>query len=337
MTDSIAGRMFLAEMRGDEREWRRLAAALPRGGDDWDEFLVIAVAGLARRRFDGRDLRVVTRFAQRLVELSPHLALASPLAVEALLRGVLGEEALRDYVGDEALGQLLHAILIALVDDLEMNEAQIQKLPSQVAAHEETVYLLAGGRPGGISPAARTIRFLRRSHRRYLTDDDLRLTAPHLPSAKGPRPTALTPLSTLAGRHALATVLRHREERLRLEKILRKKAPRDPAVLGRALIGIMVPFTFDPGDDLRDIAQLPLSIRDAFDPNLDLMKVEHLLRSTLGEDLPIDLPIQEEILICTMVMGAVADWWERDQARITEAIGHAERLVAKTGYVLATT
>ena len=36
VTGSIAGQMFLAETRGDEREWQRLAAASPRGEDDWD-------------------------------------------------------------------------------------------------------------------------------------------------------------------------------------------------------------------------------------------------------------------------------------------------------------
>src|SRR5688572_1548884 len=90
---TLQGQLLSAELRGDEAEQRRLKAAWTT--DAWDEVIPVAFALAVRRRF-GRygDRRVTTRFAKRFVARAPEGADFKAREVEAVLRGVSGEDAL---------------------------------------------------------------------------------------------------------------------------------------------------------------------------------------------------------------------------------------------------
>lgn len=97
MTDSPVlrsgqARLLSAELRGDEREWRRLRDVV-RGEGGWDEVAPAAFGLAARWRFgEYPDLRVVALFVRRFLERAPGAESFLPRDVEAVIRVVTGDE-----------------------------------------------------------------------------------------------------------------------------------------------------------------------------------------------------------------------------------------------------
>jgi hypothetical protein len=344
--------MLSAEMRGDEQSWRQLDA-LDRGDEsDWAEVLPTALAMAAVRRFGRQDLRLITVFVRRFLARDPH-GVFSAADVEAVLRGVLGEELLLRSVDRGTCGEIMYALLFALVDELELSDEQADGLLAaaerQVAADYRAVDTPPEGPP---DPPVITGGMHRRTRRPYLGGDVSMPPAQDTPTSAGgalgrvfggsrskrlrPGRGANASPSTVAGRFISASMLRRSEERKRLSAILHELGNDDVTRLTRAAFAVAVQLYFRPNADLREISDLAAATQTAFYPDLDLMATEYLVRAALGEDVPEpDLSVHDEILARTLVLGTFADWWKRDERAVNAMIVQAEANLAEAGGSLA--
>ncbi len=139
----------------------------------------------------------------------------------------------------------------------------------------------------------------------------------------------------MAGQYALASMLRQRDRRLELEAILRQRGRGDIPRMMRATFAVAIPQRFGQRVHLSKIGAFVTDVRDNFYEPLALMRTEYLIRCALGEDLTVPgLEIYEEILAKSLVLGAIADYWNRDEAKLAAAVVQAESNVAASGYEL---
>ncbi|MFI5491435.1 hypothetical protein [Actinoplanes sp. NPDC051859] len=352
---SVEAGWLSAALRGDEEEWRRLREIEDPEGGGWLEVLPVAMALAAVRRFGRHDLRLITVFVRRFLARETHLEWDAA-DVEAVLRGVLGEVPLLTSVASGRAIEIMHALLFALIDELGLDDEQADELllaaERRIAADDAEV--LPEGPP---DPPVLDKVLHRRARRPYLTDDDA--TAVLSPDGANGSPGLLGRLfgrgrpakrsrrdgrgtgdvrpSTVAGRFISATMLRHEEERLRLVKILHATRSDDVTRLTRAAFVAAVRHEFRPDAPLRTISDLPAGIQRDMHPELHLMHTEFAIRAVLGEEVPLpELSIFDEIGMKTLVLAALADWWDRDVSTVHSVIVEAEAQLAGSDRPLAT-
>jgi hypothetical protein len=348
--ESIEARILRAELRGDILQWRRLLDDDSRhGSGGWAEVMPTAAAMAAWRRFGERDLRLATRFAQRFVEAAPGADNFPHWEVEAVLRGLLGEELLLRSVDGKRAGAIMHALLFALVDDLQLDDEQVDDLLLAAERAVADAYDHEKRPPQGApDPPMLDGTMHQRTGHRYLTDADLQqfraANDPASGTSSRPRPTqksrlrgrkaALRGQATLAGRCVKASMLRHSDERRHLEATLKRLGGIDLPLMVRAAFAVAVPQQFAPNADLREIAEFVAATRTFYD-QLHLMDTEYLVRAALGETIAAPaMEVRAEILAKTLMLGTIADWWDRDDAAIDQVIAEAERNLAEEGYSL---
>ncbi|MEU7908280.1 hypothetical protein [Actinoplanes sp. NPDC049118] len=344
--------MLSAEMRGDEQSWRQLDA-LDRGAEgEWAEVMPTALALAAVRRFGQQDLRLITVFVRQFLARGPH-GVFSAADVEAVLRGVLGEELLFTSVDRATCGEIMYALLFALVDELELSDEQADGLlvaaERQVAADYRAVEVPPEGAPD--APAI-TSGMHRSTRQPYLGGDVSMPPAQGTPTPArgalsrvfgGSKSKRLRPgrganalPSTLAGRFISASMLRRSAERKRLSGILHELGNDDVTRLTREAFAVAVQIQFRPQAHLREFSDLAAATQAAFYPDLDLMATEYMIRAALGEDVPEPgLSVHDEILARTLVLGTFADWWKRDEPAVNAMIVQAEANLAEAGGSLA--
>ncbi|MET8149102.1 hypothetical protein ACIBSW_39610 [Actinoplanes sp. NPDC049668] len=349
---SLEARMLSAELRGDEQGRRELDALDPSDESGWAEVMPVAVAMAAQRRFGPHDLRLITVFVRRFLARDPH-GVFSAADVEAVLRGVLGEELLFNSVDRATCGEIMYALLFALVDELELSDEQADGLlvaaERRVAAEYRGVEVPPEGPPDApvITRGTR-----RRTRRPYLGGDVSMPAAPETPKpargalgrvfggrksrpARPGRGARNTSPSTLAGRFFSAAMLRHSEERIRLSAILHESGSDDVTRLGRVVFAVAVHIQFRPDSHLREISDL-IAAAHGYYSDLDLMATEYMVRAALGEDVPEpDLTVDDEMLIRMLVLGTLADLWKRDEPAVNAMIVQAEANLVEAGGSLA--
>jgi hypothetical protein len=303
----------------------------------------VAFALAARRRFTADvDRRTAALFAGRFVAQAPHAAAFSPRDTEAVLRGVTGEDALLTTVGPETRTRIMYAALFALADDLELDDHDADELVVQAERQIAAAHRAVDVPPIGPAHAsAIDFDFHRRTHHRYLTDDDVRPGRPDAPRRpRSPsddertgrkRREVLRP-ATLAGRYLRATLLRDPAERARIGEV----SNTDLLRIHRSAIGAALTQYLHPDPSLPEITALVTLTRDTFYPDLDMMKTEHVARAALDEEVPLDgLTSKEVYLAGSLMLMTIADWWGQDDPAISRVAVAAEAKVAATGYQLA--
>ena len=339
---TLQGQLLSAELRGDDAEQRRLRAAWTT--DAWDEVIPVAFALAVRRRF-GRygDRRVTTRFAKRFVARAPEGTDFKAREVEAVLRGVSGEDALLATVDPGTAGGIMHAGLVALVDDLDLDDDAVNQLVVAAEQQISAAYRAVGTPPDGPPDAPRSVlETYRRTHRRYLRDEDLlpdRQGEPRRPrapqddsSTAGRKRREVSGPVSLAGRYLRASMLRDTAERDSLGTVPSLDLTR---VFRSALIAAL-PRYLHPDPSLPEITALVLLARDTFHAELDVLKTEYVARAALDEDVPIDgLTSKDVFLACSLMLMVIADWWGQDEAAISDVVVAAEERVAESGHRLA--
>ncbi len=297
----------------------------------------------ARRRFPADvDRRTVTRFAVEFVARAPGATRFAARDVEAVVRGVTGEDALLATVNPEIRTRIMYAALFALADDLDLDDGAADELVRQAEQQITAAYRAVDVPPTGSGNDPRIdFDFHRRTRRRYLSDDDVlpgRPGTPRRPRSPqddkktrkrrrdGPRP------STLAGRYLRATLRRDDLERARIGEV----SNADLLRIHRSAIGTALTMYLHPDPSLAEITALVTLTRDTFYPDLDVMKTEYVARAALNENVPIDgLTSKDVHLASSLMLTVIADWWEQDDAAISSVAVTAEANVAATGYQLA--
>lgn len=341
-------RMLSAELRGDEEQWRRLRD-VDREEGGWFEIMPVAFAMAAVRRFGQEaDGRLVTRFVARFLERAPQERTFGARDVEAVLRGVLGEERLLAAVDAKQAGEIMYSVLFALVDELGLGDDQVDGL---LAAAEQAVALAySAGEPpeGSQTPPTLDGGIHRRSWRPYLSADDVqprprssrrlswRRPGPGKAGSPRSRPGAsVAEPSSLAGRYLSASMLRRSQERVRLLEILKRVAYDDISVIVKPAFEIAVRQYFQPGGDVREVRQFVADVQRAF-TELDLIQAEFLIRAALGEDVEVsDIVPRDEMFAKTAMLLGTADMWQRDENAVNSVVVQAEGFVAETGHTLA--
>ena len=274
--------MLCAEMRGDEQLWRGLPKLDDGERGGWVEVMPTALAIAVAQRFGQEDLRLLTVFVRRFLERDQHREF-SAADVEAVLRGVLGEQLLLASVDPGLAIEIMYALLFALVDELELSDEQADGLlaaaEQQMAAADREI-----GPPPEGPPDLPVLadRMHRRTRQRYLSADDGATPATKNPAESAPgglgrlfggsrakqsgrrgSAAATGKPASLAGRFLSATMLRHSDERRRLSAIVHELGNDDVTRLSRVAFTVAVRRHFSPDVHLRDIADLAATTRDS--------------------------------------------------------------------------
>ncbi len=352
---SAEARMLSAELRGDERQWRRLRTEPARGW--WLDVMPVACTVAARRRF-GRytDRRIVTHFATRFVELSPDGARFTARDVDAVIRGITGEDSLLLPLEPELVNRIMYAALFALVDDLQLDDKAVDALLAEAENEIAAAHAAMPTPPPAPDVPPVELGLHQRTHRRYLGDDDH--WPQRLPELRPPRELAgidgfgevvVPPLdhtgraqkdrqrgsgqlpSSRAGRSVRASLLRDQAEQNRIGEV----ANADLLRVTRSAFSVALRRYLHPDPDVREIAALVALTRNVFHADLDPMKAEYIARAAMGEQVPLDgLTSKDVYLACSLMLGTIVDWWHQDAPTVNAVIVEAEEAVSESGYVL---
>jgi len=120
--------MLRAEIDGNEKQWRHYLADFRAEGGCL-EVMQVAFHMLTRRRFENTDaLREVSRFVKSFNQVAPAEERLPPREAEAVIRGSLGEPHLLAAIDFELSGNITYKLFLALVDDLELKPAAVDRL-----------------------------------------------------------------------------------------------------------------------------------------------------------------------------------------------------------------
>jgi hypothetical protein len=336
-------RWLRAALRGDDAERERISREEAPGGPPIAMTFAACVVA-ARRIFDERwDLRVITVFAQRIVERMPVAGTVFPRHIETLLRCALGDlilltEAFPVMVAEAP--ETLRVALFAMVDELVLDDDAIDALivetAAEVAKAEELALMEPYTGDGDPLPDGGTWR---RTHQRYLIDGDF-LPRRH---AAARRPLVFIPEQPKGWRKGIAVPVS--KAGLYLRSLTRRKLSGDSRVeqipnadllrVARTAFPIAATKYIPPDPDISDFAALARAARKSFGPEPDLMKAEYLARTALQEKVPLDgITSADVYLSCMSMLTIIFDWWDNDDAA-SYIMARAEELVEKKGHTLA--
>ncbi|MEU4244346.1 hypothetical protein [Actinoplanes sp. NPDC026619] len=333
--NSVEARWIRAALTSDGPERRRIAREELPGGPPL-QVIPIACAVAARRLFGPQwDRRLITTFAQRVVDRSPAAAGLLPRDVESVLRGMTGETELLTGVPGEALAEITLASLLGLADELALDDEGVDVL--LVEAERETAAVAAVAEPPDADKAAVPDgdRW-RRTFERYLSSDDF-VPRAH-PVARPPRPFPAekgryTEPASKAGRY-----LRHL---LRGESGTGLQASEVPQVdllrVARLAFTVAVrSYYLYPDPDLAETMALACATKAHHWPELNLMKAEYLTRTIFGEKLPLDGITNRDVYpSCVFMLNTIIDAWDGDDAAVCSVLADAEEGVALRGNALS--
>lgn len=334
---SVEARLLRAALRDDERERDRII--VDELGGRWPfEIVVLAVAVAARRRFDERwDRRMILAFARRFVAVAAGGSGFAVRDAEALLRGATGDLHLLVATAEaERLPELYYALLLALADDLELGNAEVEHLLAEAVRETTAALRSAPQRPEDIGEDPAVLRRYRRTRRRYLTDADM-VPRPATP----PRPPVPLPAIRGAGGYPEPTTRAGRFLRSFLVGVKGPAATEvtntDAYLIARATLVQALYRYLPPDPDLREIAALVRATAEAYPDLFRPMKAEYLVRILMKEkDVPLDGITRPDIYAASVLMlrviGAASD---DDDAAICPMIVAAEEILAETGKTLA--
>lgn len=326
---SVEARLLRAALRDDERERDRIIAELDGG---WPVGILTAAFVLAaRRRFDDRwDRRVVLAFARRFVAQAPGGAGFAVRDAELLLRGVTGDPHLIAATAEvKDLSELYYALLLALADDLGLDDAAVDKLLAK--AVRETAAAMQREEPPEetrVDPAV--LRRYRRIHRRYLTDQEMVQSV--RPAPREPSPLSFQPSGghrepvTRAGRHLRSVLLGAGGPADDIPDMDLLRIAR--ATLVEALVRYL-----PPNPEVSEIAALVRAASEAHPNQFHPMKAEYMVRLMMGEEgVPRDGINQGDVyLICGLLLQVIFVASHRDDAALCMMIVAAEEILAEMG------
>ena len=315
-----------AVLRGD-----RDAALDPH---DWPLALVSAAfAGAVARRFAGRfDRRMTTRFATRMVRHAPGADRFLVRHVDTVLRMATGDAHLYGaVVADESTAEdhlrIPYATLLALVDDLELDDDQVRALLAEAGAAAG-----AAGERGPMDLSELDLGGFRRTHRRYLADRDWLPARPAvLRAPRGPGAVRRTGRpESRAGRYVHEFLLARGPGGLGPDDVPYPDLLR----VMRSAFALAIDRHLHPDADVREIDQLVVAAQ-GIHPELDFMKTEYLARTGLGERVPMDGITGADVYgACSLMLAAIAARWDFHDAALTSVVLEAEESVGRSGYRL---
>lgn len=327
-------RWIRAALTGDSWERRRIAREEVFGGPPFQVTLI--ACGIAARRLFGEqwDRRVITTFAQRLVERTPAPVTLAPRDVEAVLRGMTGETELITAAPGEALAEISLASLLGLADELALDAPAVDAM--LLEAERETAAAVAYALqvtelPDLDETAVPDDDRWRRTFEACLTSDDF-VPRAH-PVARPPRPFPAekrrdTEPESKAGRY-LRLLMRgeHRAGGLDPNEIPMIDLLR---VARLAFVIAADSYYFHPDPDLTETMALVFATKARRWPDIDVMKAEHLTRFYLREKIPLDGITNRDVYpSCVFMLQTIFDAWDGDDAAICFVLGDAEERVAK--------
>ena len=323
--------MLRAALCDDQRERDRIISEELDG--TWPfEVVAPAVALAALRRFDRWDRRAVLAFARQFVTRAPGGADFAVIDAEAVVRGATGDVHLLAATSNaENLPALYHALLLALADELDLDDTGVEVLLDE-AVRETTKALELADPPGDVEMDPAMLRRYRRIHRRYLSDADM-VPAPVTP----PRPS--TPLPVASG------VDGYPEPASRAGRYLRsyltgedgpaasEASSMDHYLVARATLIEAIVRYLPPDPDLREITTLIRMTTETYPDLFSPMKAEYLVRILMGEkDVPLDGITKRDVhgatLLMLRVIGTASD--DRDSV-ISPLLVAAEKRLMETG------
>ncbi len=330
------GRLLRAELRGDDDERDRI---LDTELDDgwWPEVTSAAFTIAAFRRF-GKfgDRHLVTTFARRFVERAPGGQDFAARTVEAVVRGAIGEAWLLGAVDPVVAGEMMYPALFALVDELELDDAQVDALLAEAEAAMAAVVLP----PGGEDAVRVEQQQCHRTGQRYLTDADRlpdltrRMRSPWRPPAaprsrKALRRQAAAPEpSTVVGRFLWALAVREQNSPDR-------SAETDGTELMTLALTVMVLIVrqyLPKAPDQREISALTKRTWETFRPQTDPIAIDHMVRRAVGEKTPVDdISAGDRYTAAALVLTAIADDWGSDARAVGAVIAEAEQTAIDEG------
>ena len=317
---SAESRLLGAALRGAEHERDELLSTAF-GGLLPMKVLTAAFAVAARRRFPADvDRRAVARFAGQFVALVPSGADFAVREVEAAVRAVTGEVALLDA---EGLPRLMYAVLLALADELELDD-DVDSLLAEAERETAAALTLAAPADGEEVPVHR----YRRTYRRLLTDADLRPARAARPHRKAPSaPPAGTP-ATRAGRELLCHLAR-----TEVVPVGGEVTSADRFLILRATLAEALRWYLPEDAELPEMAALAFATRTVSEAEVDLMKAEYLIRLIMGEKVSLDGFTKRDIFQNgAALLQVIASRWGHDSAAISALVVEAERALAEQGH-----
>jgi hypothetical protein len=331
-------RWLRAALQGDQAGRERiLREELPGGPPIAMTSVACMVA--ARRVFDERwDRRVITMFAQRVVERIVTDGSIIARHIETFLRGALGETDLIAGAVPDSPGTPRVA-LFAMVNELGLDDAAVDALLAETEAEVakmEGLGLVEDPEYDG-DPLPDDGPW-QRTHRRYLTDGDF-VPRRHLTPR---RPLVLFPEKP-KGRARLASPIS--KAGLYLRSVTRRKLVGDGGVeripnadllrVVRTAFPIALAKYLPPDPDISDFTALARQARTSFGSELDLMKAEYLARLAGFEKIPLDgITSKDVYLSCLLMLTIIFDWWGSDDSA-SYILAQAEEVVEQKGHVLA--
>ena len=332
---STEGRLLRAALRGDRREADRQIVEM-RGG--WPLVLLpFAFIVAARRWFDDRwDRGVVLTFARRFVVQAPGGSSFAVADAELMLRGFTGDAHLIAASSEiENLPELYYALLLALADELDVGDADVDELLAAAAQESEAVSARVE-MPGNADVDSTVLRRYRRIHRRYLADADL---MPRPRSAL--RDPVLLTAATVHGAYAEPASRAGRY----LRSVMGGSGMRASAdipdmdllrIARQTLLEALLRYL--PEDpDVREIAEFVRLAAQAHPGQFHPMKAEYVVRLMMGEEyVPRDgINRQDVYVICALLLQVIFESSHRDDAALCMLIVEAEEMLAEMGKDLA--
>jgi hypothetical protein len=328
-------RMLDAAFRGEHRTAARISRK--ELGGDWPfELTCMAFVLAVRRRFEpGTDRRMATRFAWKMVQSAPGAEKFLIRHVDAMVRLGMGDEEAGPSLPAERYADRMYATLLALLDDLELDDRQVAEFLEETERreYEERGRHIVVVKPGEFRFRDIDLRRYQRVHRRYLADKHwLPPRAGELRPPRGPGEGLRTGQpSSLAGRFARAAMLRRLDEGPDVDDVPNV----DTVRLAWTTFAVVITRYLYADADIREMTPLVRRAHRA-DGELDPMKMEYLLRTGMGEHLPMDGVTAREVYKgSSLMLGLMIEDWGRDEAAITAAVLDAEEELAAAGHRLA--
>ncbi|MEV4661075.1 hypothetical protein AB0J85_03915 [Micromonospora echinofusca] len=138
---------------------------------------------------------------------------------------------------------------------------------------------------------------------------------------------------TLMGRFLRESMLRHSSEREPLTARFPEFSSLGSAHVMIAAFQIAVARLFEPNHGLKDVDLLVSAMRRAFGPELPWPETEALIRFEMGEGVAIgDFSVRTKTYAMILILGAYADFMERNEAEVDGLLIEAERRAFDRGH-----
>jgi hypothetical protein len=130
-----------------------------------------------------------------------------------------------------------------------------------------------------------------------------------------------------------AILMRWSEERVRRHSQVKQAGSVDANSVTRAAFEVAVRRRWEPGVDVREIANFVDDLRASFTDEIPALETQMLIREALGEDVPTsDIDVWREIIAKTATLGGIKDFLAWDEHTVNAVLVEAETIAAQRGY-----